>query len=130
MSYMRIFSFILLLSIRLKTILTCQFTKHFVNNSYALCLDGTKPTFYIHKASFSNKWMIFFEGSGWCSTTKECFTRQQTLYGSSLRHGQCVPDFHYSQYMPKESKLNTVYVRSCDGGSFAGNATSEFEVLS
>lgn len=69
-----------------------NYTLHMVDNDQALCLDGTKPGFYFFKGTQSNKWVIFFEGGGWCglddpnSTLADCYARSQTDLGSSKNY--------------------------------------------
>jgi hypothetical protein len=42
------------------------FQKVLLNDSNALCLDGTPGAYYISIGKTPSKFMIYFEGGGWC----------------------------------------------------------------
>ena len=48
--------------------------KRELSNEDAICNDGSRAVFYFG-ANPSNKWMIFFESGGLCSTVEECEIR-------------------------------------------------------
>ena len=75
--------------------------------------------------SGAKKFILHLEGGGWCGTPESCLERSRTELGSSHRWADELeksgilsddalvnPDFH---------DWNTVFIRYCDGGSFAGN---------
>ena len=100
---------------------------HLLDDPAALCLDGTRAGFYIRHGR-PDRWVLFFEGGGWCYTPAQCRMRAGWSLGSSkdwpktmgphafgpLSSGAAAnPDFHdYSH----------VYIKYCDGASFAGDA--------
>eukprot|EP00440_Ansanella_granifera_P056504 gb/GFBE01061250.1/.p1 GENE.gb/GFBE01061250.1/~~gb/GFBE01061250.1/.p1 ORF type:complete len:427 (+),score=82.92 gb/GFBE01061250.1/:1-1281(+) len=102
----------------------------------AVCLDGTASGYYMEPGTGTgkDKWMVHFQGGGWCTSLELCVGRAQTSLGSSKgyadeketilagydggAHGlfsndpKVNPDFH---------NWNKVYARYCDGGSRAGD---------
>jgi len=52
----------------------------------AACMDGSRPAYYYRKGSGTNahKWLVFFEGGGWCYSLEACRQRTRTDQGSSL----------------------------------------------
>ena len=90
------------------------------------CLDGTAGAYYIEKsAKASTKWMVFFEGGGWCYNDKDCANRAQYALGSSNSYeptadrmggvGSADCDVN-----PAFCDFNFVYLKYCDGNSFSG----------
>lgn len=66
------------------------FKKVVVADYEALCLDGTKGAYYITEGKESTKFLLSFEGGGWCGnsagltqTLESCFQRSKTALGSS-----------------------------------------------
>ena len=132
----------------------CDATLFYLNSSLSKCIDGTSPAFYFRKgfaiimfAAFSlilqligfgngvQKWHVHFEGGGWCYTLESCARRSRTVLGSSKDYLPCVNlnkrGFYFStnpNANPVLYNFNTVYVRYCDGGSYAGNADRQFNV--
>ena len=43
------------------------YKKFTIDDPDAFCLDGTKPVYYIKEGDIS-KWVINFEGGGWCGS--------------------------------------------------------------
>lgn len=41
-------------------------------SSGGLCLDGTPGGFYLSRNTSSTKWVLFFQGGGWCYDLDEC----------------------------------------------------------
>lgn len=91
------------------------------------CLDGSPAGFY-YKPGATNSFVLWFEGGGWCSSMFDCFARSQTRLGSSTSWAATAsfegilnenvtinPDF---------ASWSTVYVKYCDGGSFAGHVAA------
>jgi hypothetical protein len=46
-----------------------NFKKVVVADADALCLDGTKGAYYISEGKESTKFLISFEGGGWCGSS-------------------------------------------------------------
>lgn len=104
----------------------------------AKCLDGTQPGFYYHKGSESEKWIIFFEGGGWCGTPdpntslENCYERSLTDFGSSKNYpekknydgdGLLSNKRDRNKYFYHYSKI---YVKYCDGTGHQGFNTEPF----
>ena len=52
----------------------------------ARCLDGTRPAYYIRKSTSSaeaSKFVVYFQGGGWCYTLQDCKRRATGPLGSS-----------------------------------------------
>lgn len=51
----------------------------------AACLDGSDPAYYFAPGSSTgaDKWFIYHEGGGWCTTLADCYARSKTRLGSS-----------------------------------------------
>ncbi|XP_062210093.1 pectin acetylesterase 5-like isoform X2 [Phragmites australis] len=96
----------------------------------AVCLDGSPPGYHLQTGSGtgSHNWLIHLQGGGWCDTIQSCSNRKMDALGSSnfmkamgfdgiLSNDQLQnPDFY---------NWNRVYVRYCDGASFAGDSQYE-----
>lgn len=54
----------------------------------ATCMDGSRPAYYLRRGTGSgaHRWMVFFEGGGWCYTLEACQQRMHTDLGSSLSY--------------------------------------------
>ena len=75
-------------------LLTCTLTvktltKVLVDEPDAFCLDGSKPAYYVNQG-LKNKFILSFEGGGWCGshlgisqTLEDCYHRSKTALGSS-----------------------------------------------
>ncbi|KAJ1403081.1 protein notum [Ochromonadaceae sp. CCMP2298] len=105
-----------------------------LQNTAARCLDGSPPAYYLRKGSV-DKWAVFFEGGGWCYDLEQCYERSKGDLGSSLKYPYILDTSrigHFKECLspfPKENRMhnwNTVYVRYCDGASFAGNAEQAY----
>ena len=65
--------------------------RNFLDDAYskavnARCLDGSTPAYYLRKASRkenSTKFIVYFQGGGWCYSLAECVARATTPIGSS-----------------------------------------------
>eukprot|EP00123_Amoebidium_parasiticum_P011953 comp21017_c0_seq1/m.28217 comp21017_c0_seq1/g.28217 ORF comp21017_c0_seq1/g.28217 comp21017_c0_seq1/m.28217 type:complete len:426 (-) comp21017_c0_seq1:266-1543(-) len=116
---------------------------HYLNQTGAVCLDGTPGAYYLRNGTGGgvNKWYIHFQGGGWCTDDKDCVDRSEMFLGSTA-----------PQYNPPELDLqkvtwcnykalsqdptvnplmhdwNAVVVRYCDGGSYAGNRKGPYIV--
>lgn len=125
-----------------------KFQRFTINNPQAKCLDGSSPAFYLHSADTSTngnedsnnsndtKWVVYFEGGGWCHTHEECVDRMATSLGSSTNYEECLDNFYHRMAFISHNKSNNplmyswnrVYVRYCDGGSYAGDSEVNYEV--
>jgi len=95
----------------------------------ARCLDGTFGGMYFSPAQTTqakNKWIIYFQGGGWCYDLNDCLQRSTTSFGSSsswpqerqLNDGILSDDCSLN---PTFCNYNRVYLPYCDGNSFAGD---------
>eukprot|EP01039_Chlorochromonas_danica_P006536 gene6536-7209_t len=96
----------------------------------ARCMDGSLPAFYWKKGSHNSKdkWLVHFEGGGWCFDPLSCQQRSRGVYGSSKDYPTCLSKDSMKHYLssqasanPMMSHWNIIRVRYCDGGSYAGN---------
>lgn len=46
-----------------------DFKKIILTDPDALCLDGTKGAYYVHEGPENKKWLLNFEGGGWCGSS-------------------------------------------------------------
>ena len=106
-------------------------------DSPAKCLDGSSPAYYFRHGSGSgiNKWIVLFEGGGWCYDLEQCYLRSKTVLGSSKSYPHSIPkdkmDFYISENEntnPQMFNWNTVLVKYCDGGSYAGDTVTSYKV--
>ena len=102
----------------------------------ARCLDGTRPAYYIRKASSSansSKFIVYFQGGGWCYTLSDCASRATGALGSSSSYppaaaskgGIVDPD---PARNPNFHDWNLVWVPYCDGTSWSGNQAKQVPV--
>ena len=103
----------------------------------AKCIDGSQPIYFLRRGSGdgSQKWIIFFEGGGWCYTLDECYLRSMTDKGSATKDKGTLPRSEMTRYLssdesenPHMFNWNMAFVRYCDGGSFAGNSIVRYKV--
>ena len=94
----------------------------------AKCLDGTPGAYYFAPGSGdgANKWYMHHQGGGWCESMDDCLGRSQGDLGSSKNYPASTDlGGGYFDNNPKENPMmynwNKVFMRYCDGGSFAGN---------
>jgi len=97
----------------------------------AACLDGSPPAYYLRPGFGDgvNKWLLFHEGGGWCTSLNDCLARSKTTLGSSKTYpdtwtnndGYFSPD---TTVNPLMYNWNMVYFKYCDGASFSGNNDS------
>lgn len=104
-----------------------------------LCLDGSRPVYYIHRGAVARKWVVFFEGGDWCTRWEEtgvkdfqrsCYTRSFSS-GSSSRSGPlkslAVLGQLYGVLSSEEERnplahdWNKVYVKNCDASSYTSS---------
>lgn len=61
------FNLLLILLLIHTTLAYAAYRKYTVDDPDALCLDGSKSAYYIKDGNIS-KWIINFEGGGWCGS--------------------------------------------------------------
>ena len=109
---------------------------HVSESLAAKCLDGSSPAFYARKGYGSgiDKWLVYFEGDGWCYDAEQCYLRSKSDMGGSkgLHPHRIVPWFMNSDgsMNPPFYNWNTIHVPYCDGSSFSGNTKFSFQVCS
>jgi len=109
-------------------------TRHFVRSDLyrsAACIDGTRPAFYYRNGSDDGvlKWIVFLEGGGWEYDLDGVIKhRLHSDLGSSKKYPECMSDAKMKHYVSREKSQNplmynwnTVWVKYCDGGSYAGD---------
>lgn len=111
--------------------------RHLHQDSQARCIDGSTPAYYYRKGAGDgvDKWLVYFEGGGWCYDLEQCHMRSRTAMGTSQRNSPRRPGKDLRLYVsaspqvnPMMHNWNLALVRYCDGGSFAGDSIHEYEV--
>ncbi|KAK3164480.1 hypothetical protein QOZ80_1AG0019380 [Eleusine coracana subsp. coracana] len=96
----------------------------------AVCLDGSPAGYHLQTGSGtgSQNWIIHLQGGGWCSTIQGCSDRRMGELGSS----NFMKAMSFSGILSNDDgrnpyfyNWNRVYVRYCDGASFAGDSQLE-----
>jgi hypothetical protein len=101
----------------------------YITTMGARCLDGSAPSYYFLPGTV-NKWVIFFQGGGWCWNPSHCLGRANSPLGRSgpptmdpvYEGGRSILSQNPS-LNPEFHNWNLVYIQYCDGGSYAGNVT-------
>ncbi|CAE7832311.1 PAE11 [Symbiodinium sp. CCMP2592] len=99
----------------------------------AVCLDGSPGGYFFEPGSGTGaqKWIIHFQGGGWCTSLAACFLASESPLGSSAtwaaQKDALLGDFAHG-YMSNQAEVNPdmynwnkVWALYCDGGSRAGN---------
>lgn len=101
----------------------------------ALCLDGSASRYYIRSGSGDgvSRFLIFFEGGGFCGDSTSCLSRSLGYLGSTKNDSDTTDlDHPFFNLSPEESPLlhnwNHVFVRYCDGGYVSGLREDPVEV--
>jgi len=126
--------FMMVMSVALLAKCTEQPYKKIIHNTdpKAKCLDGSSPAIYLHEGGDTKKFLIFFNGGGYCrgksmtEVLESCYNRSKTERGSS----KLLPDTLENQtgYLsidPALSKFATwtkVFIHYCDGSLHQGSA--------
>ena len=73
----------------------------------------------------SLNWILHLEGGGWCYDENLCVERSETQLGSSKHWGTFMT---FSGFLSRNPEVNpdfynwnVVFIKYCDGASFAGN---------
>eukprot|EP01083_Nonionella_stella_P188643 695803_1 len=95
----------------------------------AVCLDGSPANYYFAPGEQSTKYVIFFQGGGWCFNEADCWSRANSSLGSTTKD-PTTQDFNKIGFLGNDSSSNPlfynwnrIYVRYCDGMSLAGDLT-------
>jgi len=105
---------------------TCEFLDlKLINSDTAKCLDGSSPGYYIQHHN-NNKWLIFHEGGGWCTSMEDCLARSKTDLGSTKNRPKQLNIKNLNHVFSNDPsnmmhQWNKVFLIYCDGGSFTGN---------
>ena len=102
-----------------------------LTNSEAVCNDGSKAVFYVG-AKASDKWIIFFESGGLCSTREECNERYMNENTTVLMTSKTMPsevegkDFLSADEKenPKFHDYSRVLVPYCSSDLWLGSKTN------
>lgn len=108
--------------------------RHYVHSELfpkATCIDGSKPAFYFRNGTGNGvlKWIVFFEGGGWEYDLDGVIKhRLHSDLGSSKNYPECLSEAKMKHYVSNDKNQNplmynwnTVWVKYCDGGSYAGD---------
>ncbi|GAB5037332.1 notum homolog [Nannochloropsis oceanica] len=105
---------------------------HKLNDStgMAKCLDGSPMAYYYRPGTGTgkNKWLLSYEGGGWCSSLKDCELRTSGPLGSSNDYKPTTQLVlgklsNSADRNPSFYNWNIVFVRYCDGGYFSGDVS-------
>jgi hypothetical protein len=106
------------------------------NNSDSKCLDGSPPGYYLKNGldEGETKWLIYFEGGGWCFSAINCYSRSKGELGSSNNYEPCMSGMKFYRNLDKKSNplfynWNIVHVKYCDSSSYSGDAKYEYKVI-
>ncbi|CAK9040237.1 unnamed protein product [Durusdinium trenchii] len=98
----------------------------------AACLDGSPAGYWIEHGwgSGAKRWIIHFQGGGWCISYEDCLARSKTSLGSSLNFtAEKSKTLEYSDggvhgYLSNQPEVNPdfynwnkVFALYCDGSS-------------
>ena len=107
---------------------SAQFSLTLLNATNALCLDSSPAGYYIRKGPDPSKWIISWEGGGWCMSAADCASRAKTSLGSSKTWPKTAKFGGVLDVVPTENPdfnaYSMVLVKYCDGASFSGNTQS------
>ncbi len=105
------------------------FNKVIIDDPDAFCLDSTKPAYYVHRGD-KNKFILSFEGGGWCGssqglsqTVDDCYQRSKTPLGSSLSYPATMTIF---EGILSDNESNPyrdwtmIHMKYCDGTGHQG----------
>lgn len=95
----------------------------------ARCLDGSPPAYYVRPASApqnASRFVVYFQGGGWCYTLDDCRSRSMGGLGSSKSYPDEQGDLGGvisgdAGLNPDFATWTAVWVPYCDGGSYSGN---------
>lgn len=100
------------------------------NDTGAACLDGSPAAYYVSeysKKEDEKKFILSFEGGGWCgssqsvnATIADCYGRSKTALGSSTSYPKTVDDMGGilsgdPTVNPYFYSWNRIFIKYCDG---------------
>lgn len=97
----------------------------------AMCLDGSPAAYYVRPGVGENatKFVIFWEGGGWCVSLEDCAGRALTALGSSVNYPPTTNGYDNRDLLNPDCSNNYnfcnwthVYEPYCDGTSRSGDA--------
>ena len=122
---------LLVLAARVSAVLNLVIVGDETSTDGALCLDGTRPAYWIKRTN-STKWAIQIQGGGWCYNELDCFGRSGTHHGSIKYLTHTMNEEGVSTLDPSRNPLfydwNQVLFAYCDGASFTGDREDPIEV--
>ena len=81
---------------------------------------------------YNESWLLYFEGGGWCWSPEDCALRAESKGGSSTawpRHDNGSVSIgglvNRCCFCTKFCRFRRVFLKSCDGHAFAGDARIE-----
>lgn len=99
-------------------------------NIGAVCMDGSRPGYYLRKGfdSGADKWIIHLHGGAWCYNLQTCYKRRNTILGSTKGYSREDISKFFHGILSKNAdenpyfyKWNIAVLSYCDGGLFSGN---------
>ena len=95
----------------------------------AVCLDGSPPLYYVSPGwgDGADKWQIHHEGGAWCGGAADCLNwwgfRSTLVDPDTLPSDANANTGYFNRTEPQNSMANWnyVFIRYCDGWSFASN---------
>lgn len=109
----------------------------FSTESGAFCLDGSPGGYYWSNGTGANasRWILHFEGGGWCVNETDCLARAGSDLGSSLTWAREIPA--YAGMMSGDPAINPDFhdwsklvVPYCDGASYSGDVSEPYKTSS
>jgi hypothetical protein len=78
-------------------------------SSGAVCLDGSAPGYYIRqgKNADADKYIVHLEGGGWCTSVADCYSRSQSVLGSS---SQWPASYTFDGILSDDPSVNPAFV--------------------
>merc|ERR1719309_1118772 len=76
----------------------------------AVCLDGSTPIFYYSKGRDATKYVLMFEGGGWCYDESDCWSRQRSRRGSTKNDSE-TKDLDDIAFLQNEKASNTLMAK-------------------
>lgn len=101
----------------------------------AKCLDGSSPAVYLHQGEDKDKFLIYFQGGGYCEGTglsqvlDSCYQRSKTTLGSSKDLPETIEGEGYLSTDPSASKFASwtkVLIAYCDGSLHQGSTETAY----
>lgn len=106
----------------------------------AVCLDGSPAGYYYRKGTAAGKWLVVFNGGGWCKgagaqgSAVACAARAKTSLGTSKLWAKTLHEDAHGMtntnctINPAFCEYSVAYMYYCDGLSFSGDRAAPLEV--